>query len=283
MLDDTRNWPDALAHRTDLHDIDVSKLPVWQGDPLASFYRPMVMGEWELTTQQFGVALGYFGGIYGVWNMPILKRGDQVWMSLCPVELESQWIGIDNARGHVAIFGLGLGWSAAMTALHPEVEKVTVVDRDADVIELNKQLGVFDRLPDGMGGKIEIVEGDALEWKPDRHVDLLMPDIWLNMVSNGRERETLRMQRNVEADFVYFWGQELELARHIVRDGGEIDDRSIAEMAARFELPLIGLDTPDYAENTKKAARRWMNGRWFEGTDLPADLRIEADILEGVD
>lgn len=283
MLDNSRNWPDALAHRTDLLALDIRQLPVWQGDPLAGFYRPMRNGEWELAIHSSGAALGYFGGIYSVWNMPVLSRGDQVWMSLSPVELESQWIGIDNACGHVAIFGLGMGWSAAMTALHPEVTRVTVVERDREVIAMNRQLGVFDRLPDGMGDKIAIVEGDALEWRADRPVDLLMPDIWLNLVSDGREREALAMQRNVEADRVYFWGQELELARQIVRDGDAIDDQSIADKAVEWDLPLIGLDTPDYAENTRKAARRWMTGRWFEGTELPDELRIEADVLEGLD
>ena len=144
------------------------------------------------------------------------------------METESQQIGVDFARGHVVIHGLGMGWVAAMTALKPEVERVTVVEMDDEVLEMHRQLDLFARLPGHAGEKVRIVEADALDWAPDSHVDLLMPDIWLDMISWGRAEEVHDMQANARADMVYFWGQELELARHAVKAGRALDDAAVS-------------------------------------------------------
>ena len=282
MTDQLGGRPDPRGGIPDLDNVDIDSLPRFPDDPLVEYYTPMMSGAWTLTQVPFSICMGYWTGLQQVYRMPILMRRQNVWMSLSPMETESQQIGVDLAKGHVAIIGLGMGWVAGMTAMQPDVGRVTVVEMDEDVLAMHRQLQLFERLPEGIGAKIEIVEADALEWKPDSHVDLLMPDIWLDMVSWERPEEVREMQDNVRADSVYFWGQELELARHLVRDGRPIDDAGIAETAARWDLPLIGLDTPDYAARTHTAARQWMKGRWLEGTAVPDDLRSEADDLEDV-
>ena len=118
------------------------------------------------------------------------------------------------SRGHVLIQGLGMGWSAMACALREEVTRVTVVERDGDVIALYDALGVADQLPATAQAKIRIVEGDAFAYRPDSPVDLLMPDIWQPLVSDGRIQEVQRLQANAGAGAVYFWGQEMEIARH---------------------------------------------------------------------
>lgn len=280
MVDQWGGKPDPRKGTPDLSNVDIDALPDWDGDPLAVYYRPVETESWQLFGIPFGVAMGYWSGLHRVYNMPILTRGKDVWMSICPMEVESQWIGIDNAGAYTVICGLGMGWAAAMASFHPKVERITVLERDPEIVAMNREIGLFDRLPDGLGTKIEVVEADAFDWKPDSPVDLLMPDIWLDMVSDGRAEETRRMQDNVEAQNVYFWGQELELARYIVRDGNPITDETIADMARRFDLPLVGLDTDDYAANTTIAARQWMKGRWLEGTMVPDALRSEADDMD---
>ena len=65
-------------------------------------------------------------------GMALLTRIDDgskphTWMSISPMEIESQEIG-QHARGHVVVMGLGMGWAAANAALHPAVSQVTVVD-----------------------------------------------------------------------------------------------------------------------------------------------------------
>lgn len=276
-MDQIGGKPSPRSGIPDLSHVDLDSLPRMPDDPLRDYYTPMMSGAWALRIVPISVCAGYWTGLQQVLGMPVLMRRQDVWMSVSPMETESQQIGVELARGHVAVFGLGMGWSAAMSAMRPEVEKVTIVEMDDEVLAMHRRLNLFARLPGGVGEKIEIVEGDALEWKPDSHVDLLMPDIWLDMVSWERPEEVRDMQDNVGADMVYFWGQELEFARHLARDGRPIDDEGIADMAAKWDLPLIGLDTPDYAAKTHAAAKYWMKGRWLEGTEVPEDLRSEAD------
>ena len=173
MTDQLGGKPDPRGGIPDLDNVDIDSLPRFPDDPLVEYYTPMMSGAWTLAQVPFSICMGYWTGLQQVYRMPILMRRQNVWMSLSPMETESQQIGVDLAKGHVAIFGLGMGWVAGMTAMQPDVERVTVVEMDEDVLAMHRQLQLFERLPDGIGTKIEIVEADALEWKPDSHVDLL--------------------------------------------------------------------------------------------------------------
>lgn len=277
MADQIFPFPAPGIAQHELAGIDLDRLPLTPPDPLREYYQPMASGAWSLRSLPTIICMGYWGQLQIAQAIIVLMRGQKTWMSTAPMEIESQRIGVDFARGHVVIYGLGMGWTTAMSALKPEVEQVTVVEMDAQVLDLHENLKLFDRLPGGVGSKVRIVHADALEWKPDSHVDLLMPDIWIDMVSWERAEEVHDMQANVGADMIYFWGQELELARHAVRLNRPLDDAGLAATAAQFDLPLVGLDTPDYAARTRAAARAWMKGRWLEGTLVPDDLRSAAD------
>jgi hypothetical protein len=222
-------------------------------------------GDWELRVGGDVLCGGYWSDVRLVPNLTALIRNRETWMSMTPMELESQEIGVRLASGHVVIFGLGMGWSVAATALRDEVVSVTAVDRDRDVLALHHELDVFSQLPDAARRKIRVVEGDAYAWRPDGPVDLLMPDIWLPLVSDGRVEEVRRMQANVQAKAVYFWGQEMEIARHAVAAGRSLDAAGIAETIAGFGLPLIGPELPDYPQKLAAAAQRHMRGRWLPG------------------
>lgn len=216
---------------------------------------------------------GYFSGTVLVNGMAALLRHGQTWMSMTPYKIESQEIGIRLSRGHVLIFGLGMGWSTAVCALRPEVESVTVVEKDRAVIELNAVLDVAGQLPDEARAKIRVVEGDAFAYVPDRAVDCLMPDIWLPLVSAGRIEEVRRMQANVAAREIYFWGQEMEIARHAAVAGRAFDLAGIAATVASFDLPLIGPALDDYSEKVRVVAARWMADRWLEPSPAPLAVK----------
>jgi hypothetical protein len=226
-------------------------------------YKPMRSGEWEIRQSANVLCQGYWGPPVLTPCLTALIRGGDVWMSITPMELESQSIGIHQAKGHVAIFGLGMGWAAAATALNASVTAVTVVEADAEVIALHRELDIFSQIPTECREKLQIVHGDAFAWKPSQPVDLLMPDIWLPLVSDGRVEEVRRMQDNVQANGIYFWGQEMEIARHAVAAGRAVDDKGIAATVADFDLPLIGMDAIDYANHVSVASKRWMGDRWL--------------------
>jgi hypothetical protein len=225
-------------------------------------YRPMQSGAWELQLTENVLCQGYWSKAQLVPLVSVLLRDGNVWMSITPMEIESQAIGIELATGHVVVFGLGMGWAAAATALQEQVSKVTVVEFDAEVIALHREIEIFDQLPEHAQSKIRIQQGDAYSWRPDAPVDLLMPDIWLPLVSDGRVAEVKAMQANVGAATVYFWGQEMEIARHCRAAGRKLDEAGIAETVLEFGLPLIGPKLPNYSQRVATVAERWMFDRW---------------------
>ena len=237
--------------------------PYFTTDLFLPRYREIASGDWCVRIGTTGMAQGYWTPAVIVDGLPVLLRGRDVWMSVTPLEVESAEIGIKLAQGKVLVMGLGMGWAAAATAIRDEVTAVTIVERDRQVIDLHAELDLFAQLPDAARAKLRIVEGDAYAYTPDAPVDLLMPDIWLPLVNDGRVDEVRAMQANVQAAAIYFWGQELEIARHARAAGRALDPAGNAATIADFALPLIGPEWPGYPALVAAAAQRWMRGRWL--------------------
>lgn len=222
-------------------------------------------GEWSLRLLPATAARGYWGRLYRIRAMTMLTgplgRNGAAWMSMVPMEIESQEIGIAAAHGHTVVMGLGLGWCAANAALNPAVERVTVVERDRDVMRLVEALGVFGQLPVAARAKIRLIEGDALRWRPDDRVDSLQADIWAKFVEPRKWQEVRRMSDNVGPASIYFWGQEQELWRLACRARGRVPERleqgELAALVATTGLPLVSDERSDYPKRIVEAARWW--------------------------
>jgi hypothetical protein len=238
--------------------------PPFAGALFVPRYRPVTSGAWRLHVVPLSVMPGYWSGPAPVADMAVLVRDGRSWMSTTAFEFESQEIGVRCASGHVVVFGLGMGWAAMACASLPAVTAVTVVEKDPDVRTLHDKLDLFAQLPATARAKLTVVAGDAYDYRPERPADLLMPDIWLPLVNDGRLDEVRRMQANVGARAIYFWGQEMEIARHLAAAERAPDEAGVAATVADFDLPLIGPGYPDYADKLVAAARRWMKDRWLD-------------------
>lgn len=229
-------------------------------------------GDWEFTNILTGGDRGYWGDQYGMRSLAMLSgpggQGRTTWMSMAAVELQSQEIGIRAAYGNVVVLGLGMGWAAANMALRDEVSQVTVVDVSTDVINLLQQAGIFDQLPAHARGKLNIVQGDALTWRPDHAVDTLLADIWLKLVEPGKFDQARQMQENIQAKQVYVWGQELEIWRLCKERLGlnQVPEPPLIHSVidTDIRLPLILPDWPDFGARLVEVARWW-------GSDLEGD------------
>lgn len=193
-------------------------LPLYRSDYFLPDYPVGECGRWRITKLEAGIDHGYYTAQWVTAGVPVLLRHNpagqeswDTWMSLSPHEIESQEPGCCCASGHTVIMGLGMGWVAVNAALNPKVTRVTVVELDQHVIELIAATGVIEQLPPGIASKIEIVQADALEWQPSGPVDFLYADIWRPVADTAALGDTQRMQTNVKAREVYFWGQELRL------------------------------------------------------------------------
>lgn len=240
--------------------------PLWRTDSFVPRYRCGENGSWKLNPGgQLVHDWGYFTGPCLVEMLPSLSRkaksrnggdGDtwETWMSLTPHEIESQELGYRCAFGEMVIMGLGMGWIAANAALNHQVSKVTVVERDSDVIRLFSESGALDSLDASAQEKIDIVNADALTWcpAPDQSVDFLYADIWLHLAEPEAIGQVRRMQNNVEARTIYFWGQEIAIysaSSCVSNNEGEISPEVIRLAVSEvINLPLLIPTDRNYAK-----------------------------------
>lgn len=98
------------------------------------------------------------------------RRG--VVMSDTPDEIRDHLTAVIKARGHVLLNGLGLGMVLGAVLRRPEVERVTAIEIDPDVIAL---VG-----PTYANGRVEIIQADAYAYQPPRGVryGMVWHDIW---------------------------------------------------------------------------------------------------------
>ncbi|HYH40171.1 MAG TPA: hypothetical protein VD860_18270 [Azospirillum sp.] len=236
--------------------------PFFETDLFVPTYRSFAGERWELRVVPVGMSRSYWGDARIVRDMAVLLRqgrnGMDTWMSMTPFEIESQEIGCRLATGHTAVMGMGMGWAAANAALRPAVSRVTIVERDPEVIGLIRDTGIFDQLPPGAAAKIAIVQADALEWRAEAPVDTLLADIWLPLNGDDRVDHVRSMLANTGAARVYFWGQEMVLGRRARDTGRTLDDATLAAIIGEIGLPLIGPEWPNYAALAAQAAARWL-------------------------
>lgn len=233
-------------------------IPMFTSDMHMPAYIEGTNGRWRLFKGGFLLDRGYYSGLWGVAGMPALLRdtnGDgrswETWMSLSPHEIESQELGCRYACGHTVVMGLGMGWVAINMALNPAVELVTIIERDPEVIELFGQSGALHGLADNVTAKIRIIRADALEWRPGEKVDFLYADIWRCLEEPQTVDNVRRMQANIGAEVIYFWGQELAIHSLAERKPAACAEGEWAAEVRRcvtdvIALPLLLPDDFDY-------------------------------------
>lgn len=224
-------------------------------EPQLPKYRAGQHGVWrcERTRKLDGWTTGYFR-LHPVQEPGwMIKKRNTIWMSLAAMERESQMPHIAAASGHVVVAGLGMGFVTYNIARKPDVTKVTVLERDRRVVELMDRISNWRSWP-----KVELVIGDALQWKPDEPVDFLYVDIWAKL---GEETAlptmTVPIQANVQAKRVGSWGQEIDFldwcrAKNI--HAFDVIEPHWQSFAADNGLPLIGEEWPGYVRLAVAAA-----------------------------
>ncbi len=258
---------------------------LWTTGSFVPQYQSGKIGSWRINTGgQLVNDWGYYSGPCLLEMLPYLARkassnnvdseGWEIWMSLTPHEIESQELGFQYAFGKMVIMGLGMGWITANAALNPQVTNVTVVERDPDVINLFYESGAFESIPSSAQQKIAIVEADALEWHPGpgQTIDFLYADIWLHLAEPETFSQIVRMQGNVQAKQVYFWGQELIIfsaIAQISKDKETITDDLIQRAFTDvIKLPLLIPIDRDYGQMIEQVIKNRIERRLPYKIDL---------------
>ena len=89
-----------------------------------------------------------------------LKKDNVAWMSITPHEIFTMKDDIDKVSGNVLVLGLGLGYFLYMISLKDNVNKITVIEKDKNIINLFKSF----LFPKFNKNKIQIIEDDAISY-----------------------------------------------------------------------------------------------------------------------
>ena len=161
--------------------------------------------------------IGYFDTEF---HFPAILENGIEWMTITPNEVETMREPIAKCRGKVLTLGLGLGYFAFHASEKPEVERVVVIERSRDVIDIFKTY-LLPQFPNA--DKIEIIEADAFvymeEKMPHEGFDYVFCDLWHD-ASDGLEmyRKLKRyeiLSPNTQFDY-WIEPSLLSLLRHIV-------------------------------------------------------------------
>lgn len=105
--------------------------------------------------------VNFFGYFKNEFKYPVLRYKNNNWIRITPHEIETMQASIDLVEGEIVVFGLGLGYFPYMASLKEEVTKITIIEKDANVIKLFKKylLPQFKEKD-----KITIIKADAFKY-----------------------------------------------------------------------------------------------------------------------
>lgn len=113
-----------------------------------------------------------------------LTRGFDVVMSDTDMEKWTNANFVRNAHGKVLIGGLGIGLILLEIQDKLEVEKIVVVEKHKEVIDLVK-----DQLP--LNEKVQIINADVWEYTPTERFNTIYMDIW-NYINTDVYRDSMK-------------------------------------------------------------------------------------------
>ncbi|MGN7706811.1 hypothetical protein [Chryseobacterium sp. 22543] len=116
-----------------------------------------------------------------------------------------------RAHGRVLLIGLGLGVVLQAMIDKRDVQSVTVIESELDVIKL---CGEYYK---GLSKKVKIIHGNAFNYRTTSFFDAILIDIWdCHHYENLMEMEFLRDRWKKNSSYIYCWGERE--SQHLLRE-----------------------------------------------------------------
>lgn len=133
---------------------------------------------------------------------------DSTWMSVTPNEIVTMQNAINNATGKVLTLGCGMGYFAYMASLKSDVESITIIELEQDVIDLFEKyiLPQFENKD-----KITIIKSDAIEYMKnvsDNDYDYCFADIWIGIADIEPYFAIKEVCRHLKKTKIEYWIEE---------------------------------------------------------------------------
>lgn len=154
-----------------------------------------------------GVQIPQIGFFEKEFVYPVILENDRLWMSVTPNEIETMKEAVSRAHGNVLTFGLGLGYFPYMISEKNNVDNITIVEMNEEIIKLFKRY----ILPQFKNAKkINIIKADAFDYAKNYiskgNYDFVYTDLWHD-VSDGIDMY-LKMKnyekQNPNIEFMYW-------------------------------------------------------------------------------
>jgi len=137
-------------------------------------------------------------------DLPALTEGDKIWMSPAISEIESMGLGIKRGHGKCLTLGLGIGMLPYLWQLKEEVESVTIVEFNKEVIDLFEK---HIRPQFKTDKKLEIIQGNAFDYYNEEFLnkfDYVYIDFW-ESTEDGLGFYIRLMQKRIDLSHVDYW------------------------------------------------------------------------------
>ncbi len=133
----------------------------------------------DFVVDGMGRVLPQLGWFPERFEFPAIREDGRVWMTVTPNEINTIRPAIEACRGKVLTLGLGLGYFAFHALLRGEVQQVTVVEKNPQVIDVFRRL-ILPFFP--RREALRIVEADAFAYArdvmPQEGFDVVFTDLW---------------------------------------------------------------------------------------------------------
>ena len=119
-----------------------------------------------------------------------LKQNGEVVMSDTDMEKRTNSNFVRKAHGDILIGGLGIGMIVLAIQDKPEVNSITILEKNQEVIDL-----VESQLP--LNDKVKIIHADVFDWKPEKgkRYNCIYMDIWNWINSDIYRKQMLPLTR----------------------------------------------------------------------------------------
>jgi hypothetical protein len=137
-------------------------------------------------------------------DLPALTEGDKIWMSPAISEIESMGLGIKRGHGKCLTLGLGIGMLPYLWLLKEEVDSVTIVEFNKEVIDLFEK---YIRPQFKTDKKLEIIQGNAFDYYSEEFLskfDYVYVDFW-ESTEDGLGFYTKLMKKRIDLPHVDYW------------------------------------------------------------------------------
>ena len=171
-------------------------------------------------------------------------------MSIIPHEINTMKEGIKKINGNVVIYGLGLGYFIYLLSLKEEVNKIIVIEKDKEIINIFKEY-IFKLFNKNSQNKIIVKEDDAFKFNEtklinnkyiDKDVNIIINYAYIDIYHNPLDAlpSYIRFIQNEykNNEITYFYWIEESIICYIRRI-----------IISIFEEALSSFDDKDYIDN----------------------------------